>query len=139
MHGAAKTVRYTLIVVLLSALAGCSLVGTTRKERVLRFEVGLNDNRKYLYMDFYEPLTTDYALLRDSDVGTTWDVWFPPGYPEPGTYTLTVDDYSVDVIEAVVTGPDDSADPMALELHLTRVGLEWYIDKLVLDGATIVD
>ena len=139
MQSAAKAARYIPLLVLLAAMAGCSLFGTTRKERVLRFEDGLNENRAYLYQDFYEPLTTDYATLQDADVSVTWDIWFPPGYPEPGTFTLSVEDYSVDVIEAVVTGPDADAEPMTLQLYMTQVGLDWYLERLDLDGVTIVD
>ncbi|MBN1835627.1 MAG: hypothetical protein JW820_07245 [Spirochaetales bacterium] len=130
---AAPILLFTLLV------ASCAPFGTSREERIQRFEVGLNENREYLYLDFYEPLTTDYAVLQSSDVSVTWDIWFPPGYPDPGSYTVEVPNASGDVVEALVYGPDSFAGPKSLRLHMVRDGLEWYLERLVLDGSTIVD
>lgn len=134
-----RAVTALTIIGLLVSLSGCALFGTTRKERVLRFEVGLNESREYLYQEFYEAATADYELLESPDLSQTWDLWFPPEVPEPGTYTLSADDYSTDVIQATVTGPDTFGGPKPLELYLVRVGINWYLEKLVLDGDTIVD
>jgi hypothetical protein len=128
----------TAALIALAVLAGCAPFGTTRKERVQRFEVGLNENREYLYQEFYEPLTSDYATLQTSPATATWDVWFPPGFPDPGTYSVSADSYLGDFVEAVVTGPG-FANPKPLRLYMVRSGLEWYIEKLVLDGTTIVN
>lgn len=108
----------------------------------MRFETGLNQNREYLYMDFYESRTADYTLLQTTPVGETWDDWFPPDYPDPGTYTVTFVSKlpgSAEGALATVSGPDPFGGPKNLELHMVRVGLDWYLERLVLDGATIVD
>jgi hypothetical protein len=130
-----------LLLPLLLILGGCSLTGTSRKERMALFEVGLNDNREYLYMDFLESETADYDSLKDTDVGQTWDVWFPVNYPDPGTYTLSFEaflDNPDKGILATVSGPSAFGGAKSLELHMIRAGLEWYLAKLVLNGSTIV-
>jgi hypothetical protein len=37
-----------------------------------------------------------------------------------------------------VSGPTAFGGAKSLELHMIRVGLEWYLVKLVLNGSTIV-
>jgi hypothetical protein len=130
-----------LLLSLVLALGSCALVGTSRKDRMMRFEVGLNENRPELYQDFFAGATSDYDTLRTTDVGQTWDVWFPPGYPTPGTYTLEFVENlrgSVDGVLATVSGPAEFGSPKSLELRMVRVGLDWYLAALELDGTVIV-
>jgi hypothetical protein len=133
--------RWALTTLLLFALGSCALVGTTRKERMMRLETGLNENRPQLYQDFLEDATSDYAVLQTTDVGQTWDVWFPTGYPDAETYTLTFVQFLSGADQGVlasVTGPAAFGGPRDLELHMARVGLDWYLVELVLDGTVIV-
>jgi hypothetical protein len=120
-------------------LASCAPFGTSKLERVDLFEADLNGNREYLYQNFLEAETIDYVSIRDDDIGTTWDYWFPPGVPEPGTYSIALDSIFGNPLEGTVDGPDDFSGPKSIQFYLTRAGIYWYLEKVVLNGSQIVD
>jgi hypothetical protein len=99
----------------------------------------LNGGREFLYQNFLEAETTDYATIRDDDVGTTWDVWFPPDFPDPGTYTITLDTIVGNPLEGTVAGPAPFAGPKSIQFHFARAGVYWYLEGLTLEGTKIVD
>jgi hypothetical protein len=120
-------------------LGGCALFGTSKTERVMRFETDLNENRQFAYQNFLESATTDYSLLANSDPVATWDQWFPPAeYPDDTLYTFTVEDTTSDSVTATVTGPAEFTGN-TLVFGMVRDGLYWYIERLTLDGTVIVD
>jgi hypothetical protein len=101
---------------------------------VLRFEADLNESREYLYQNFLEAETTQYALIRDSDPACTWDKVFPIGFPEAGTYTITLDTFFGNPLEATVEGPEVFGGPKSAEFEFTRSGVYWYLSGITLDG-----
>jgi hypothetical protein len=136
----ALRVHYLLPLLLLAAgLGGCSLFGTSKTERIARFEADLNGNRHYLYENFLPAETDDYALIRDSDLVYTWDKWFPLPYPEGGSYSITIEDSSGDPITATVEGPEIFDGPRSAAFYFVRSGLYWYLNRLDLGGGAIVD
>ena len=120
-------------------LAGCAPFGTSRSERVQRFEADLNYSRAFAYENFLESATVDYATIRDELPSETWDLWFPLDYPEGGTYSISIDTVFADPITATIDGPDAFGGPKQLKLQLVRAGVIWYLEGLTLDGTAIVD
>lgn len=120
-------------------LASCAPFGTSRRERVERFEADLNYNREFAYENFLENATTDYDTIRNQPPGATWDAWFPVPYPEGGRYSISIDSVFANPMQATVDGPDDFGGPKPLRLHMVRSGIYWYLEGLVLDGDPIVD
>jgi hypothetical protein len=137
-----RTVSIFLIVVVATiALGSCAPFGTSKKDRVLRFEADLNGSREYAYQNFLEAETTDYTTIRDNDPGTTWDVWFPPDFPDPGTYTISLDSLFGNPLDGTVNGPDAFGGPKSIQFHFARSGVYWYLEGLTLEGwpSKIVD
>lgn len=134
-----KRTGLAIVAVTLLLLAGCAPFGTSRSERVQRFEADLNYSRAFAYENFLESATVDYATIRDELPSETWDLWFPLDYPEGGTYTISIDSIFANPITATIDGPDAFAGPKQLRLHLVRSGVIWYLEGLTLDGTTIVD
>ena len=129
----------TALVVLATLLTSCAPFGTSKRDRVLLFEADLNDAREYLYQNFLESETNDYPTIRDSDIGTTWDMWFPPGFPIRGTYTVSLDSHFGNPLDGTVEGPDVFGGPQSIEFHFVRSGVYWYLEGLTLNGSKIVD
>jgi hypothetical protein len=123
-----------LLSILVMTVTSCSPFGTSKRERVQRFEADLNGSREYAYQNFLEAETVQYATIRDSDPGSTWDVWFPLDFPEPGIYTITLDSVFGNPLEGTVDGPDVFSGPKSIEFNFARSGIYWYIEKLTLDG-----
>ena len=135
-----RIIFFTTNLIFLLLLASCALFGTSKTERVMRFETDLNENRSFAYQNFLESATTDYAKLAYQTLSVTWDFWFPPAeWPETTEYTITVEDVATDSVTATVTGPTDFGSAKTLVLGMVRVGIYWYLEKLTLDGAVIVD
>jgi hypothetical protein len=120
-------------------LTACAPFGTSRRERVERFEADLNYNREFVYENFLESATSQYAQIRDDPPGATWDVWFPVPYPEGGNYYISIDNLFSNPIQATVDGPDIFDGPKSLQLHMVRSGVYWYLKGLTLEGDPIVD
>ena len=120
-------------------LVGCAPFATSKRDRALLFEADLNGAREFLYQNFLESETVDYATIRDYDPGQTWDTWFPPGFPDPGTYTITLDTFFGNPLEATVDGPSAFEGPKTLKLHFIRSGIYWYLEGLTLESTKIVD
>jgi hypothetical protein len=120
-------------------LAGCAPFGTSKRDRVLRFEADLNDSREYLYQNFLEAETIDYATIRDSATAYTWDEWFPVEFLDTSTYTINLDSIFGNPIEGTVAGPDVFGGSKPIQFHFTRSGIYWYLEGLTLDGSKIVD
>jgi hypothetical protein len=106
---------------------------------VLLFEADLNGSREYIYQNFLESETTDYTTIRDNDPATTWGVWFPVDFPDPGTYTITLDSVFGNPLEGTADGPEDFEGPKSIQFHFARSGIYWYLEALTLDGEKIVD
>jgi len=135
-----KGLEATIILLLfVFALTSCAPFGTSKKERVLRFEADLNGSREYVYQNFLETETVDYAMIRDSDTAYTWDDWFPLDFPETGTYTITLDSVFGNPLEGTVDGPDVFGGPKPIEFYFARSGIYWYLEGLTLDGVKEVD
>ena len=126
-------------IILLIILTSCAPFGTSKAERVLRFETHLNESREYLYQNFLEAQTDDYAVIRDSDAVYTWDYWFPLVFPNTGTYTITITSDSDDSLQGTVDGPELFSGPKTIQFHLIRSGVYWYLEGLTLDGTKIID
>jgi hypothetical protein len=136
----AKPLKMAMLLLFTAALlTSCAPFGTSKRDRVLLFEADLNGAREYLYQNFLEAETTDYETIRDSNPGSTWDVWFPVDFPDPGTYTITIDSVFANPVEGTVDGPDAFGGPQSIKLHLARSGVHWYLEGLTLDGSKIVD
>ncbi|MEE9307257.1 MAG: hypothetical protein V3V57_07025 [Spirochaetia bacterium] len=123
-----------LLSILVMTITSCSPFGTSKKERVLRFEADLNGAREYVYQNFLEAETVEYATIRDSDTAYTWDFWFPLDFPEPGIYTITLDSVFGNPLEGTVDGPDVFSGPQPIEFYFARSGIYWYLEGLNLDG-----
>jgi hypothetical protein len=123
-----------LLLAIAVLFTSCAPFGTSKRERVLLFEADLNGSREYLYQNFLEEETVDYATIRDSDTGSTWDYWFPPDFPDGGTYTITLDSVFGNPLEGTVDGPDAFNGPKSIEFYIVRSGIYWYLEKLILDG-----
>ncbi len=123
-----------LLSILVMTITSCSPFGTSKKERVLRFEADLNGAREYGYQNFLEAETVEYATIRDSDTAYTWDFWFPLDFPEPGIYTITLDSVFGNPLEGTVDGPDVFSGPQPIEFYFARSGIYWYLEGLNLDG-----
>jgi hypothetical protein len=80
-----------------------------------------------------------YTTIRDEEPGTTGDAWFPPGFPNPGTYTITLDSSFGNPLEGTVDGPDVFSGPQSIKFHLVRAGFYWYLEGITLDGSKIVE
>jgi hypothetical protein len=120
-------------------LTSCAPFGTSKQDRVLRFEADLNDAREYLYQNFLEAETTDYATIRDSNTAYTWDEWFPLGFPHPGTYTITLDSMFGNPLDATIDGPEAFGGPKSIKFYFARAGVYMYLEGLTLEGSKIVD
>ena len=135
--------KRTAVLILLTAitaiLTSCAPFGTSKRDRVLRFEADLNSAREYLYQNFLEAETTQYATIRDSDTAYTWDDWFPVEFLETGTYTITLDSMFGNPLDATVEGPAVFGGPKSMQFHFARSGVYWYLEGLTLDGSKIVD
>ena len=132
---AKKRTGYILLsIAVITLIASCAPFGTSKRDRVLRFEADLNGSREYVYQNFLEAETTQYAMIRDSDTAYTWDKCFPVGFPEAGTYTITLDTFFGDPLEATVEGPAVFDGPKSAEFHFTRSGVYWYLTGITLDG-----
>jgi hypothetical protein len=115
--------------------AACAPFGTSKAERVARFETDLNESRQYAYQNFDPATTADYVDLATLPPSQTWDDWFPPTeWPETAEYVLEVQDVGSDSLTARVTGPADFEGPRTLTVGLVRIGMEWYINRLELEG-----
>jgi hypothetical protein len=137
--GRRSVTAFAILALCAAVLASCAPFGTSKRDRVLLFEADLNGSREYLYQNFLEEETVDFATIRDSDTGSTWDFWFPLDFPEPGTYTITIDSIFGNPIEATIDGPDAFNGPQSIEFHLIRSGIYWYLEGLTLSGSKIVD
>jgi hypothetical protein len=137
-HGR-TVIFYFLFFLLVTILTSCAPFGTSKRDRVLLFEADLNGSREYLYQNFLEAKTTQYATIRDSDPGETWDMWFPPGFPSPGTYTITLDSHFGNPLDGTVDGPSAFGGPKSIKFHFARSGVYWYLEGLTLEGSKIVD
>ena len=132
--------RFTILIVFVAViLTSCAPFGTSKRDRVFRFEADLNDSREYLYQNFLEAETTQYATIRDSDTAYTWDEWFPVDFPQTGTYTISIDSLLGNPLDATVEGPDVFSGPKSVQFHFARSGFYWYLEGLTLDGSKIVD
>jgi hypothetical protein len=132
-----KGMKIHLFIALVAiVLVSCAPFGTSKRDRVLRFEADLNKSRDYLYQNFLESETTQYTLIRDSDPGETWDVCFPVEFPEPGTYTITLDTVFGNPLEATVEGPAAFNGPKSAEFSFARSGVYWYLTGITLDGVS---
>lgn len=132
--------RLTILITALTvALTSCAPFGTSKAERVKLFEADLNGNREYLYQNFLEAETTDYAKIRDDDIGTTWDYWFPLGVPDPGIYSIALDTHIGNPLEGTVDGPDDFGGPKSIDFYFARAGIYQYLERVVLGGTEIVN
>jgi hypothetical protein len=117
-----------------AALSGCALFGTSKAERVLRFQTDLNESRQYAYQNF-DPAIGDYLSLSTQNPNYTWDEWFPPAdWPDTTQYRITVQDTAGDSLTATVEGPVDFGGPRTLTIGVVRLGLDWYINRLELSG-----
>ena len=128
-----------LSIALITILTSCAPFGTSKRDRVLRFEADLNGSREYLYQNFLEAETTQYATIRDSDTAYTWDGWFPVDFPDPGTYTISLDSLFGNPLDATVEGPGVFGGPKSAQFHFARSGVYWYLEGLTLEGSKIVD
>ena len=127
--------RLLIFVLALSALlTSCAPFGTSKRDRVLLFEADLNGSRDHLYQNFLESETYNYTVIRDDDPGTTWDMWFPQEFPDPGIYSITIDSVFGNPLEATVDGPDAFGGPKSIDFHFTRSGLYWYLTAIDLGG-----
>jgi hypothetical protein len=116
------------------AISGCAIFGTSKTERVARFETDLNENRQFAYQNF-DPAIADYVTLATQSPNYTWDQWFPSAeWPDTTKYVIEVQDVGSDSIKARVTGPAEFLGPRTLTVGLVRLGLEWYINRLELSG-----
>ena len=132
-----KTVILVIItsVILIFIFESCSLLGTTKEERIARFESDLNNNRGYIYQNFLDSVTTDYDAIKNPIL--TWDVWFPEGTEN---YEITITDSSVDPVTATIDGPDIFGGPMPIEFKMVKDDFfNWYIEELTLNDIKIVD
>jgi hypothetical protein len=129
-----KTTFLLLSTVVAVLLTSCAPFGTSKRDRVLRFEADLNSSREYLYQNFLESETTQYEVIRDEDTACTWDKCFPVGFPEAGTYTITLDTFFGNPLEATVEGPAVFGGPKPMEFNFTRSGVYWYLTGITLDG-----
>jgi hypothetical protein len=129
-----KTLCCIILLVAAALLTSCAPFGTSKRDRVLLFEADLNGAREYLYQNFLESETYNYATIRDSDVGTTWDMWFPPGFPIRGTYTISLDSHFGNPLDGTVEGPDVFGGPQSIQFHFVRSGVYWYLSELTLNG-----
>ena len=129
----------SLLLCICVVLTSCAPFGTSKQDRVLRFEADLNDARDYLYQNFLEAETTDYATIRDSNTSYTWDEWFPLDFPDTGTYTISLDSTFGNPLEGTVDGPEVFGGPKSIQFHFARAGVYWYLEGLTLSGSKIVD
>ena len=137
--GRKRTGQILLSIALITIFTSCAPFGTSKRDRVLCFEADLNDSREYLYQNFLEAETTQYATIRDSDTAYTWDGWFPVGFPETGTYTISLESLFGNPLDATVSGPDVFSGPQSIQFHFARSGFYWYLEGLTLEGSKIVD
>jgi hypothetical protein len=120
-------------------LTSCAPFGTSKRDRVLRFEADLNSAREYLYQNFLEAETVQYDTIRDSDTAYTWDYWFPAEVLENDTYTITLDSLLGNPLEGTVEGPSEFGGPKSIGFYFARSGVYWYLEGLTLDGVAKVD
>jgi len=130
-----------LVFLILAAfsLLSCAPFGTSKKERVERFEIDLKESREYVYQNFLEAETDDYTTIRDSDTTYTWDDWFPLEVPAGSTYTISLDSAFGNPLVGTIDGPGVFGFPKSIQFHCTRSGMYWYLEGLTLDGTKIVD
>jgi hypothetical protein len=130
---------------LLSAIAFLALVlgcgfGVTIDQRLEQFIEDLNvtsrDNTVYLNFD---PGLGDYDALA---IGAYWDGVFPDGGT---TLAYALSEISINdagdgtaTVLAMIDGPVSFGGPWAIEFGLVRIGFEWFIGSITLDGATVV-
>jgi len=138
-HSRTVILHFLLLTLAAGVITSCAPFGTSKRDRVLRFEADLNSSREYLYQNFLEAETTQYDTIRDSDTAYTWDDWFPVEFLETGTYSITLDSMFGNPLDATVEGPAVFGGPKSMQFHFARSGVYWYLEGLTLDSTKIVD
>lgn len=143
MHMKRALLLSAVALVVLAIVFGCSF-GITIQGRLDQFLKDLNAaSRGQLYLNL-DPNLLDYEALKDpaywGDTPTTG--WFP--LVDGGTaYSLTsvvIDDSLVTTatVTASIDGPDFFGGPWVIVIGLSKVGLDWMIETITLDGDNVV-
>lgn len=123
---------------LLLVVFGCTF-GVTIQERLDQLMTDLNSPLRDLVYLNLDPSLSDYDALKAS---AYWDGVFPDGGTTP-EYALTgtaIDDAGdgTATVLATIDGPSSFSGPLAIEFSLVRIGFEWFISSITLDGTLVV-
>jgi hypothetical protein len=123
---------------LLAVLFGCSF-GLTIQGRIDQFLEDLNaTSRDQLYLNL-DPSVGDYDAMK---AASYWDGWFPlVGGDTPYFLENQLTDNPGDGTAAVtanISGPATFLGPKPLIVGLVRIGLDWMIGTITLDGTNVV-
>jgi hypothetical protein len=117
---------------LLLVFTGCKQ-GVSKEERIDMFLEDINKDPI--------PNTVRYNFSSSCTIYTTIDGTLIAGDFPSGSipYTLSIPDYGSNPVTGTISGTDGAfVPPVSIEFTMTKDGDDWYILKLVLDGATIV-
>jgi hypothetical protein len=128
-----------IAITLLALVFGCGF-GVTIDQRLEQFITDLNvairDNTMYLNLD---PGLADYDALA---IGAYWDGAFPDGGTTPayGLTGISINDAGdgTATVLAMIAGPGSFGGPWSIEFGLVRIGFDWFIGSITLDGFPVV-
>jgi hypothetical protein len=123
--------------VLALLLGGCSLLGGDIRERLDLFMTTLNAaDRSTINSQFDQARTTDLPTMD----ATWWSTNFPAPPDADHPYALTVFDFAdPSKVTGILMGPpafnSNTGVPRNIVLTMSRVGSDWFIEKIYLDGS----
>jgi hypothetical protein len=118
-------------------LASCSLLGGDLRDRLDLFMTTLNAaDRSTINSQFDQARTTDLPTMD----ATWWSTNFPAPLDSTHLYGLTVFDFADPAkVTGTIMGPPafnaNTGVPRNIVLTMSRVGSDWLIEKVYLDGS----
>ena len=137
-----KTLRKLspVVMAILAALcmSTCSYLGVDIQDRVSSFVISLNNpDRSTINANFDQLLTQNLPTMTTS----WWAAFFPVPQDANHQYFVTLTDYSdPSNVTGTIMGPPAFTNGTGLPLNavfvMSREGMDWYIEKLSLNGSS---
>jgi hypothetical protein len=121
-------------------LGSCAIAGIDTRDRLAVFVTTLNStDRSTINSNFDQSLTANLPLMD----AAWWSANFPGPTDSDHTYGITLLEYSDPAnVVATIMGPPafnlDSGYPRNAVLVMSREGLDWFIEKVYLDGVPLI-
>jgi hypothetical protein len=120
-------------------LLGCAIAGVDTRERISLFASALNSaDRSTINSHFDQSLTGNLPTMD----AAWWSTNFPGPTDTDHLYSITLLDYAdPSNVTATIMGPPafnlNTGAPRNAVLVMSRVGLDWFIQQIYLDGSAV--